>query len=67
MEMPRASGSARPCGGYDPSNVVVGLGPDGTLALNPEYIREVGVDALAPLKRLMAKVYESHRARYHVE
>lgn len=53
--------------GYDPGNVVIDLGPDGIFVINPEYTREVGVDVLAPLKRLMAKVYESHRLRYHIQ
>lgn len=47
--------------GYDPDNVVIDMGPDGIFVLDPEYTREVGTDLLAPLKGLMAKVYQQFR------
>lgn len=50
---------------YDPRNVVIDLGPDGIFVINPQSTREVGVDLLAPFKKLMARVYEEHRRRYY--
>jgi hypothetical protein len=51
---------------FDPKNVVIDLGADGTFVLYPENVTEVGVDVLAPLKKLIARVYAEHRQRYHL-
>ncbi len=53
--------------GFDDKNVIVDLGTDGTFILNPGYTKEVGVDVLAPLKRLVHQVYAEHRRRYHLD
>jgi hypothetical protein len=49
---------------YDPSQLVIDLGPDGRFVLNPSETREVGLDLLAPVKALMNRVYREHRQRY---
>ena len=49
---------------YDPGNVVIELGPDGTFILNPFFVRERGVDPLEPLKRDLARIFWWGRRRF---
>ncbi len=42
---------------YDPRNIVVELGPDGTFVLEPKFIQEKWVDPLYPLKRDLARIF----------
>jgi len=46
---------------YDPRNVVIELGPDGTFVLDPKFIKEGWADPLYPLKRDLARVFRWHR------
>jgi len=41
---------------YDRRNVVVDLGDDGFFVLDPQFVRERGVDPLEPLKRDLARI-----------
>jgi len=42
---------------YDPRNVVIELGPDGTFILDPKFIKEGWADPLYPLKRDLARIF----------
>jgi len=42
---------------YDPGKVVINLGPDGLFVLDPQFVRERGVDPLEPLKRDLARIF----------
>jgi len=42
---------------YDRRNVVIDLGPDGLFVLDPQFVRERGVDPLEPLKRDLARIF----------
>ena len=42
---------------YDRRNVVIDLGPDGFFVLDPQFVRERGVDPLEPLKRDLARIF----------
>lgn len=46
---------------YDPRNVVIELGPDGTFVLDPKFIKEGWADPLYPLKRDLARIFRWHR------
>lgn len=46
---------------YDPRNIVVELGPDGTFVLVPTFVREGWADPLYPLKRDLARIFRWHR------
>jgi len=48
---------------YDRRNVVIDLGPDGFFVLDPQFVRERGVDPLEPLKRDLARVLRWPRHR----
>jgi len=48
---------------YDPRNVVVELGPDGTFVLEPTFIKEGWADPLYPLKRDLARIFRWPRRR----
>lgn len=42
---------------YDPRNIVIELGPDGTFILEPTFIKEGWADPLYPLKRDLARIF----------
>ena len=42
---------------YDPRNVVIELGPDGTFILEPTFIKEGWADPLYPLKKDLARIF----------
>lgn len=46
---------------YDPRNVVVELGPDGTFVLEPKFIKEGWADPLYPLKKDLARIFRRPR------
>ena len=46
---------------YDPRNIVIELGPDGTFILEPTFIQERWADPLYPLKRDLARIFRWHR------
>ena len=46
---------------YDPRNVVIELGPDGTFILEPTFIKEGWADPLYPLKKDLARIFRWHR------
>jgi len=46
---------------YDPGKVISNLGPDGFFVLDPQFIRERGVDPLEPLKRDMNRIFRRRR------
>jgi len=49
---------------YDPRNVVIELGPDGTFILEPTFIQEGWADPLYPLKRDLARIFRWPRRRF---
>ena len=46
---------------YDPRNIVIELGPDGTFILEPKFIKEGWADPLYPLKKDLARIFRWHR------
>lgn len=46
---------------YDPRNIVIELGPDGTFILEPTFIKEGWADPLYPLKKDLARIFRWHR------
>ena len=42
---------------YDPRNIVIELGPDGTFILEPKFIKEGWADLLYPLKKDLARIF----------
>jgi len=46
---------------YDPRNVIIELGPDGTFILEPTFIKEGWADPLYPLKKDLARIFRWHR------
>jgi len=49
---------------YDPRNVVIELGPDGTFILEPTFIKEGWADPLYPLKKDLARIFRLPRRRF---
>ena len=46
---------------YDPRNVIIELGPDGTFVLSPTFIKEGWADPLYPLKKDLARIFRLPR------
>ena len=42
---------------YDPRNIIIELGPDGTFILEPTFIKEGWADPLYPLKKDLARIF----------